>query len=289
MKRKEFIIIIIVLVIAFAGITIVKKFGSSTVSNSSNAETKSDSIQIFWNYYNLATQYRLQGKTDSSINTYQQAIRLNPYHKDALYYLGIMYMKANDFENAHQSWEKLIEINPESERAYNQLGSLYFCITNKNYFHPEKAKLYFERANELNKESLNPNLRLAEIALFQNGNNDASVMFNKLAIMDQKNVEIFFVTGYLYWKAGKNQDAIKDFERTYELGVPNISSSEEGGTAKSAKKESIGESKDCNLFIDWLTRNLTVTKVYDVRVEMPKVYKGFDEYLKRMRDELNHD
>ncbi|HSN08621.1 MAG TPA: tetratricopeptide repeat protein, partial [Hanamia sp.] len=134
MKRKEFIIIIIVLIVAFAGITIVKNFGSTTVNNSSNTVTKSDSIQTFWNYYNRATQYRLQGKTDSSINAYQQAIRLNPFHKDALYYIGIMYMKADSFEKAHQSWEKLIGMNPESERAYNQLGNLYFCITDKNYF-----------------------------------------------------------------------------------------------------------------------------------------------------------
>ncbi len=289
MKPKEFIIILIVMVIAFAGIAIVKNFGSDTVKNTSNTETRSDSIQTFWNYYNLATQYRLHGKTDSSITAYQQAIKLNPYHKDALYYLGIMYMKANDFEKANQSWERLTGINPGSERAYNQLGNLYFCITDKNYFHPAKAKLYFERANELNKESLNPNLRLAEIALFQNRTNDALVMFNKLAIMDQKNVEIFFIIGYLYFKSGKIPEAIKYFERIYELGSPYISSSEEGGTDKSAKKESIIEPRDCNLFLDWLTTNLTVAKVYNVRVEMPKAYKEFDEYLKRMRDELNHD
>ncbi len=286
MKRKEFIIVAIILLVAFAGITIFKKMGNDTVNISSNTPTKSDSLQRFWDYYKLATQYRLEEKTDSSINTYQQAIRLNPYHEDALYYVGTMYMKAGDFEKAQKSWEKLIELNQGSERACIQLGNLYFCMDHKNYFHPQKAKLYFERANELNKESLNPNLRLGEIALFQNRTGDAFAIFSKLLIMDQKNVEISFLNGYLYWKSGKEQDAIKDLERTFELGPPTISNSEEGN---SAKKEKISKSQDCDLFLFWLNGNLKEKEKNDIRIAMPQVYKKFDQYLISMREHLNHD
>ncbi len=278
MKRKEFIIIIIVLVIVFAGITIVRKIGSATVNNSSDTETKPDSTQTFWTDYNLATQYRLQGKTDSSIYAYRQAILLKPGHKDAIYYLGIMYMQANDFENAHQSWEKLIEINPGSERAYNQLGNLYFCVTDKNLFRPEKARLYFEKANELNKESLNPNLRLAEIALFQNRTADAMTMFGKLAIMDQKNVEINFLTGYLLWKSGKEHEALSYFEKAV---VQAKTSTPANG--------SVDQNKDCNLFIYWVNANLASFNTIDTRVAMPQVYKKIDTYLVKRRHELGQD
>ncbi len=290
MIHKKFIFIVVIfLLIAFAGITIVKYLGHSDHSGSVNEVVKSDSIQAFWSYYNRATEYRLQGKEDSSIIDYQEALKLNPDHEDALYYIGNMYMKLDKFDQAQNRWEKLIKLNPQSERAYNQLGNLYFCMKHPDYFHPEKSKWYFKRAADLNNLTLNPNLRLGEIALFQDSTNEAFGILNKLSIMDQKNAEIFFIIGYLNWKSGKEQEATKDLERTFEQGITVILINEQGGTAISAKNASIGKNKECDLFMDWLIRNLTVPKKYDIRVEIPKVYKKFDQYLIMMREQLNHD
>ena len=205
MKRKEFIFSSIILLIAFIGITIFKHWKNTKQNDSSTAVAKSDSTQKFWTYYNRATQYRLRDVSDSSILAYQAALKLNPDHKDALYYIGNMYMKSEQFDKAQESWEKLTELNPQSERAFNQLGNLYFCMAHPNYFHPEKSKFYFEKAYNVNKEALNPNLYLGEIALFQSRTNDAFVIFHKLSMMDQKNMEINFIMGYLNWKAGRVQ------------------------------------------------------------------------------------
>jgi len=289
MRRKEFIFIVVILIIAFAGITLFKYIGQPDHRGSANELVKYDSIKTFWTYYNRATEYRLQGNEDSSIIAYQEALKMNQNHKDALYYIGNMYMSADKFDQAQISWEKLIELNPQSERAYYQLGNLYFCVNHTEYFHPEKSKLYFKLAADLNKETLNPNLLLGEIALFQNRINEAIDIFSKLSLMDHKNAEIFFIIGYLKWKSGNEQDAIKGLEHTFELGIAATSTNEQGEKAGSAKNESIGKKKECDLFMDWLTRNLTVPKKYDIRVEMPKVYKKFDQYLIRMREQLNHD
>lgn len=279
MISKKNIFLVVILLIAFAGITIVKYWGHPSDSSSSTEVVKSDSMQTFWTHYNRATEYRLQGKADSSIIAYQEALKINQNHEDALYYIGTMYMKSDKFYQAQKAWEKLIELNPQSERAYNQLGNLYFCVTHPDYFHPEKSKLYFKRAADLNNITLNPNLRLGEIALFQNRTNDAFSIFNKLSMMDQKNAEIFFILGYLNWKSGKEQDAIRNLEHTLEQGITVILTNEQGGGAISAKNASIDKDQECDLFMGWLTRNLTVPKKYDIRVEMPKVYKKFDQYL----------
>lgn len=289
MIRKNFIFIAVILLIAFAGITIVKYLRHPDVSDSLTEVTKSDSKQTFWTYYNRATEYRLQNKEDSSILAYQEALKLNPDHEDALYYIGNMYMKMDKFDRAQEKWEKLIELNPQSERAYNQLGNLYFCVKHTDYFHPEKAKTYFKRAADLNNLTLNPNLRLGEIALFQDRTNDAFVILNRLSVMDQKNAEIFFILGYLNWKSGKEQDAMKDLGRTFEEGITIILINEQGGDAISAKNTSGGKNLECDLILDWLTNNLTVPKKYDIKVEMPKVYRKFDQYLIKMREQLNHD
>lgn len=289
MISKKSIFIAVILLIAFAGITIVKYLEHPGDSGSLTEVVKSDSKQKFWTYYNRATEYRLQGKEDSSIIAYQEALKLNPVHEDALYYIGNMYMKMDKFDKARETWEKLIELNPQSERAYNQLGNLYFCVNHTDYFHPEKSKWYYKRAADLNNLTLNPNLRLGEIALFQNRTNDALGILNKLSVMDQKNAEIFFILGYINWKSGKEQEAIKDLKRTFEEGITVILINEQGGTAISAKNTSSGKNQECDLFMDWLTKNLTIPKKYDIRVEMPKVYRKFDQYLIRIRAQLNHN
>lgn len=286
MVRKNFIYIAVILLIAFAGITIIKYRGPSGNSDSLTQVVKFDSVQSFWTYYNRATEYRLQGKADSSIMAYQEALKMNQNHEDALYYIGNMYMKADKFDQAQKAWQKLIELNPQSERAYNQLGNLYFCVKHPDYFLPEKSKRYFKRAAELNKETLNPNLRLGEIALFRNSIQEASGIFNKLSMMDQKNAEIFFILGYLNWKSGKEQDAIRNLEHTFELGIAAVLTNEQGEKADSAKNASIGRKQDCNLFMDWLTGNLTVPEKYAIKVEMPEVYRKFDQYLIRVRSQF---
>ncbi|MFI5138134.1 MAG: tetratricopeptide repeat protein [Sphingobacteriales bacterium] len=289
MTRKQFIFIAVILLAAFAGITIVKYWGHQGQSDSSTVTAKSDYKQTFWTYYNRATGYRLESKTDSSITAYQEALKLNPNHEDALYYIGNMYIKVDKFEKAREALEKLIKLNPLSEQAYIQLGNLYFCAKNTNYFHPEKAKSYFNRAKELNKETLSPNLRLGEIALFQNRTKDAFGIFNKLSMMDQKNAEIFFIIGYLNWKSGREQEAAKGLQRAFELGITAMSTNEQVGTGTKAKKAAAGKNQEGNLFMDWLNGNLTVAKKYDINVEMPKLYKKFDQYLIETRKQLNRD
>ena len=279
MKRREFIFSVVVLLIAFTGITIVKHGKHTEQNNSSTSIAKSDSTQTFWAYYNRATQHRMDNESDSAVIAYQEALKLNPDHKDALYYIGNMYMNVGHVDKAQKSWEKLTELNPQSERAFNQLGNLFFCLAHPNYFHPEKSKLYFEQAYGLNKEALNPNLHLGEIALFQNRKNDALVIFHKLLMMDQKNMEINFIMGYLNWESGKSQEAIKDLEHAFALL----------NTANSAKNTLTTENQECNLFMQWLTNNLIAFKEYDIRVAMPEVYRKFDQYLMTIRRQLNHD
>jgi tetratricopeptide (TPR) repeat protein len=271
MKRKEFYIAIIVLLIAFATLAIFKNRGKAGAETTAIAGTNSDSIQKFWDYYNLATQYRLQDKTDSAIPVYREAINLNPSHKDALYYLGTVYMKAGNFENAKETWERLTQINPESERAYYQLGNLYFCIRQKEFFDPQKAKIFFSRANDLNKEAVNPELRLGEIALFENKITDASVAFDKLLIMDHKNLEVSFLTGYLKWKSGNDGDAITNLANAFAL------------LKTGSKNTSMDENNDCNLFLNWINGKLAGYLKQDIRIALPVLYSQFDQYLRNIR------
>ena len=289
MIGKKNILIVLVLLLAFVAISVFKYWDHSNDSNTTNDTAKTDSIQKFWAYYNNATDFRLQGKIDSSIINYQEALKINLKHEDALYYLGTMFMNSDNDKQAEASWEKLIEINPQSERAFIQLGNLYFCTTHVDYFHPEKSKTFFERAANLNKETLSPNLKLGEIALFQNKLKDAFGIFNKISLMDHKNPEIFFIIGYLNWKSGDLPKATKNLGTTFELGVAAAALTEQGDKANTSKTEITIKKQDCDLFSNWLTQNLIIPKKYNLEFEVPKVYSDFDKYLKGMQVKLSKE
>lgn len=273
MKRKEFIIIAILLLFSFAAITYFKRSGNGFVANTQAQATARDSVQAFWNFYNKATDLRISGKTDSSIKYYLKSISLNPAHQDAIYYLGIDYKKENNFKMAEESWQKLIALNPRSERAYNQLGNLYFSQGNKQYFNLQKAKAFFKKANELNKESFSPNLNLAEIALLENSTNEATTMFKKLSVTDQKNPEIVFLLGYLEWKKRKLDDASDCLDKTFKL-YKNAT----------PQKISAEQDQDGNIFTSWTNKRL---RLPDKPAKL-QIYQDFDQFFNRTQLELNN-
>ena len=108
-------------------------------------------------------------------------------------------------------------------------------------------------------------------------------------MMDQKNVEIFFIIGYLNWKSGKEQEADRGLQRAFELGITAMSTNEQVGTGSAKKKTPTTKNQGDDLFMDWLAVNLTAPKEYDIKVEMPKLYRKFDQYLTTAREQLNHD
>ena len=289
MVRKNFIFTAAILLLVFSGITIIKYLQQPGDHAPLSGIRKSDAKQSFWAYYNLATEYRLQDKTDASIRAYQEALKLNPDHEDARYYIGNMYRKTENFDKARESWEKLIELNAQSERAYNQLGNLYFSEKHPAYFHPEKSKWYFKQAARLNNLALNPNLGLAEIALFQDSTEVAREILDRVSVMDPKNAEVFFILGYLDWKSGNEQPALGELKRSLELGIKVVFTNELGATATPASNTLSAKNQEYDLVLDWLTKNLTIPKKDAISSVMPKLYRKFDQYLIQLRKQLNHD
>lgn len=289
MIRKEFIFIAIILLGVFVGITIIKHKNRPAKSKTSGKVVKRNSSQTFWIYYNRATKYRLSGNSDSSITFYRKALRLNPDHKDALYYIGNMYMKAGKLDSALKVWKKLTHINTQSERTFNQLGNLYFDIQHKKFFMPGKSRLYFMRANNLNKEALNPNIRLGEIALYQNRDDDAFGILNNLLMMQYKNAEIYFLLGYLDWRSHKIKNAVNNLDRTYEFAKQmHLMTDENGGKAISAKNASADKNQKNDFFTQWIARNLGKYKKYDIKTAVSRVYAAFHKYLESTRKKMAH-
>ena len=63
-----------------------------------------------------------QGRIDDAIETYQQAIRIQPDHGEAYYNLGNAFHSQTRLEEAVQSYHQAIQIQPNRLEAYNNLG-----------------------------------------------------------------------------------------------------------------------------------------------------------------------
>ena len=70
----------------------------------------------------MGTVFIDQGRIDDAIETYQQAIRIQPDHGEAYYNLGNAFHSQTRLEEAVQSYHQAIQIQPNRLEAYNNLG-----------------------------------------------------------------------------------------------------------------------------------------------------------------------
>ncbi len=287
MKRKEIIAILILLVIVFVGISVMKHHSSTDQKDSSDVEktgAASNSSSTFWDYYNKATNFRHEGVTDSAIVEYVEALKFKPDHHDALYYLGSMYMKAEEYDKAVQIWKRLISVNSESERTFKQLGDLYFCRSAGKYFNPEKARMYFLRATNLNREAMEPLIKLGEVALYQNREDEASGIFSQLSQTNPKNAEAHFMLGYLYWKKHQTVEAGNELSLTIEYADQlHVMTDENGGTAISNNNKDAVGSTGCSMFVPWIKRQIAKINEDDIQSDTNHTFELFNMYLVQLR------
>ncbi len=159
-------------------------------------------VRRFWTHYRTATRLRLSGRLDAAAAAYEAALALDDRHEDALYYLGNVQRDRGDVAAAEAAWLRLAEINPNSARAYHQLGNLYLCRRTAKELDPVKAEDYFRRALALNKEETGPVLRLGEVALVRGDLDAAADYLAAVLATNHWSVEATFLSGYLAWKQG---------------------------------------------------------------------------------------
>lgn len=85
---------------------------------------------VFILHHILALALDGQGKYEASVNSYQQAIKLQPNMPDLYYNLGTAYSRLNQFSEAEDAFQKAIKQNPSFFEAYGNLGTIYQRLGN---------------------------------------------------------------------------------------------------------------------------------------------------------------
>ena len=112
--------------------------------------------------FNLAVKNHQESKTDIAQKLYNQILKIDPHHSQALNNIAVIFINSKDYQKAKTYFEKAIEINPNYAEAHNNLGLVF-----RKLEEPEKAKTCFEKAIEIN-----PN--------YAEAHNNLGIIFNEL-------------------------------------------------------------------------------------------------------------
>lgn len=182
--------------------------------------TEKQKIKSFWDTYRIAQKYRVEGKWEDAVLYYEKALEIDNDHEDARFNLGNMYLELKQYEKAEKCWIDIVEVNPNSARSHMQLGRLYLSFERTETFDIDKAKNEFLKTFEINKVVTGPLMLLGHVALLKGEENVAKDYFKSVVGSDIKNVEAYFLLGYIEWKNGYLAKAQEIFNKAVTLSAP---------------------------------------------------------------------
>jgi tetratricopeptide (TPR) repeat protein len=286
---KHVIGFLIVVAALFALVTLTKRAPSDvpeSASTSAMSQDERDRVHRFWATYRRATEQRIAGELQGAADSYAEALRLNPEHHDALYYLGNMEFELGNSAAAEDAWQQLVELDPTSARAPSQLGTLYFCVGEDRPLEPERATAEYARASAINREETGPLLSLGEIALVRGAMDEATAYFDAVIGSNYSSVEAHYYKGYIAWSSGSRAEALDLLTDAIELAqpaAPSAATPGEGDT-RSGLTPMVTASQRCaalrahaDALASWNA---------DARPDVDRAYGPFDTLLRGARARL---
>lgn len=186
------------------------------VLSTEKQDTERKRVQLFWDNYREAQKYKALRNWGKASEYYLKALEINASHEDALFNLGNMYLEMNDYHNAKQCWQNIIKSNANSARARMQLGRLYLSPERPEVFNLDSAKLELTLALKINRIITGPLMLLGHIALIEGDYLKANEYFSAVIGSDIKNVEAYYLLGYLAWKSRDIQQSNIFLEKAIE-------------------------------------------------------------------------
>jgi len=171
-------------------------------------------IRAFWDEFNAATAARSRADFRAAADRYRRALALNSEHEDSLFYLAVCLEELGEYAEAAVSLRRLIEINPESNRAFSQLGDLLATLAPGATPDFDGAEDAFFRNKEINYEESGPFLRLGLLELTRGNLKKARDSFSVAA--GGGGPEGTFLLGVTDYLDRRDAAAVRTFVRVLE-------------------------------------------------------------------------
>ncbi len=163
-------------------------------------------------HFNLGNLQQQQGKLDDAVESYQMAIDLDPSEVRPWYNLGLLHFKQGRIEKASECLQRVIVIAPDLADGHGSLGAVYV-----RQRRPEDAIESLQRAIELDPSSLFWHRNLA-ITLRKEGKREQAIAsYLQLVELDPSDAESHSNLGTLYHDLRQFEDAAERHQRVIEL------------------------------------------------------------------------
>lgn len=163
--------------------------------------------------YKFAYAYTLKGHEyifsdayENALESFRNALLHDSKHYNALYGIGMVYMKLGQFQKAEYHFRRASDINP--------VNVILFCCVGMVLEKQDKKELalkQYQLATELQPTSPLALFKKAQL-LYLLQNFEASLMeFEKLKFMAPDEASVHFLLGQLYKTVGRRHEAVKEF------------------------------------------------------------------------------
>ena len=164
-----------------------------------------------------------------------------------------------------------------------QLGKLYFNYKSVEYFNLEQADLKFQKAIDINQDFLQPVLNLAEIAIIQENYLASQERLRVVLGSDDKNIEAWFLMGFIDFKNGNKKDANTKFIKACELAVPQNAENGVTGEGDTKTGKSLERGINPSIFDEYF-KNLQLDSAMEVEQFMQIRYTQLNNFIVELQN-----
>ncbi len=230
---------------------------------------------------NMEFRTKTDSLTDIATREFKYAIQLNPENYKAYNALGVMELRAGNYDEARKNIEKALELAPNYAVAIDNLGTVYLAEGDT-----QKAEYCFKKAVSVNPNSSAAYYHLAQLE-FANGNYAKCLTYiNKCLAWKGYSSYAYNLRGDAYKQQGNEAAAIAAYKKAIEITPENL--------APYANLASIYETRrDFELALDSYKTILSIApdseqtqlKIADMYLEMGK-YNEAVAYYEKIRQSL---
>ena len=220
------------------------------------------------NFYKLGVSYQFLERLREAADSYNRALKLNPDDPNSNMNLGLVYLYLGNPDDAVKYTERATLLDPKSAAAYSNLG---VALDARGEF--ARAEAAYRHSLDLDPDNATTLLNLGTNLIAQNKGAEAvDIMERVIKSADTPLHRKRY--GDALAKAGRYDDAVKQYEQALALNPKYYPAMNEIGWAK------IAEYKN-NLELDEAKRDEAVTmwnQSLEINPDQPKITAAKDEY-----------
>lgn len=169
---------------------------------------------------------------DQAIDTFEKVTQYKPEDATSWYYLATLYDQKDNFAKSENAYKQVISLRPEYVDALKSFAILYLRCKQ-----PQNAKIYAQKASELDPLDYQPYYMLGTIAISDKDFKTAIINYEKAISFNQSNPSIFNSLGAAYFAQNRLDDAIKMFNHALLLDEENALSHYHMGNIAQIRKQ----------------------------------------------------